>query len=382
MPPTQSPDNELLKSQLVGLTRDLVLIESTDAKPEERHRCFQLVRNHLDEVPRLNLKTYESFGYESLVALPEGIDIPAILFCAHLDVVEHSGPEHYRSKIEEGRIYGPGSGDMKGALAIILTLFRHLLRELPGASLGLAITSDEERGGEHGARFLVEEIGLRAGSVIIPDGGSIDRITVEEKGILHLRVKANGEAAHAARPWFGRNPIPTLIAALKRLEERFDSFLESGHPNGSLDDDDHWYPTCTVTGIVSPHESVNCIPDWATANLDIRFPPPHTAESVLREVTQSLGESVQVEKIIGAEPTHLDPDPVFRNATEEVLQREPRLVRVSGGSDARFFREYRIPVMLSRPIVGNLHGQNEWIDIQSMVDYYRICERYIKDSLH
>lgn len=382
MPKSQSPNNELLESQLIQLTRDLVLIESTDAKPEERHRCFQLARNHLDEIPNLSLQSYENFGYESLVALPQGIDVPAILFCAHLDVVEHSGPEHYRSKIEEGRIYGPGSGDMKGALAIILTLFRHLLKEHPDASIGLAITSDEERGGEHGARFLIEEVGLRAGTVIIPDGGSIDRVTIEEKGILHLRVKAEGEAAHAARPWLGRNPIPALVAALKRLEERFDSFLESEQPNRSLDDDDHWYPTCTVTGIVSPHESINCIPDWASANLDIRFPPPMDAESVLREVTESLGETVQVEKIIGAEPTHLAPDPVFLEATKKILQREPRLVRVSGGSDARFFREYGIPVMLSRPIVGNLHGHDEWIDIQSMVDYYRICERYIKDSLH
>ena len=382
MPALSFPNDELLESQLIQLTRDLVLIESTNAKPEERHRCFQLVRNHLDEMPELNLKSYENCGYESLVALPNGLDVPAVLFCAHLDVIEHSGPEHYRSELRKGRIYGPGSGDMKGALAIILTLFRHLLKEKPNAAIGLAITSDEEQGGEHGARFLIEEIGLRAGTVIIPDGGSIDQITVEEKGILHLRAIAEGESAHAARPWLGRNPIPTLISGLQGLHEQFASFQLDRRSPDSEDDNDHWYPTCSVTGLVSPHESINCIPDQATANLDIRFPPPHTVDSMLSFVKKALGEAIEVERIIGAEPTHLDPDEVFLESTQEVLQRSPRLVRISGGSDARFFRQHNIPVMLSRPIVGNLHGHDEWIDIQSMVDYYRICERYIKKSLH
>lgn len=372
----------MLESQLIQLTRDLVLIESTDAKPEERHRCFQLVRNHLDEIPGLTLKSYENFGYESLVALPNGLDVPEILFCAHLDVVEHSGPEHYRSHLRDGRIYGPGSGDMKGALAIILTLFRNLLKSHPHSAIGLAITSDEEKGGDHGARFLVEEIGLRAGSVIIPDGGSIDEVTVEEKGILHMRINSVGESAHAARPWLGNNPIPILIAALQRLLESFASLKNTPQSNHSLDDDDHWYPTCVVTGLVSPHESINCIPDRATAHLDIRFPPPHTIDSMLALVKKSLGETVAAEQIIGAEPTHLAPNQVFLASTQEVLQRPPRLVRVSGGSDARFFRQHGIPVMLSRPIVGDLHGHDEWIDIQSMVDYYRICEKYIRNSLH
>ena len=197
---------ESLESTLIQLTRDLVLIESIDAKPEERRRCFQLARNHLDEFNSLNFRSYESNGYESLIVLPEGIDAPETLFCAHLDVIDHSGAEHYRSEIREGRIYGPGAGDMKGALAIILTLFRNLMVSKPETSVGLAITSDEEKGGENGARFLVEDVGLKAGAVIIPDGGSIDRITLEEKGILHLKIIASGESAHAARPWLGKNP--------------------------------------------------------------------------------------------------------------------------------------------------------------------------------
>ena len=90
--------------------------------------------------------------------------MPLKPFCAHLDVIDHSGAEHYRSEIREGRIYGPGAGDMKGALAIILTLFRNLMVSKPETSVGLAITSDEEKGGENGYRISLSGGGRRTES--------------------------------------------------------------------------------------------------------------------------------------------------------------------------------------------------------------------------
>lgn len=371
------PNDEILESQLVQLTRDLVLIESTDSKPEERRRCFQLVRNHLDELAGIQLNSYFCDEYESLITLPEGISRPDILFCAHLDVVDHLGPEYYQSKHSEGRIYGPGSGDMKGALSILLLLYRNLLSRYPDLSMGLAITSDEERGGERGARYLVEEEGLRAGVVIIPDGGSIDELTVEEKGIVHARARLRGESAHAARPWLGVNSLKLLVSGLQKLESRFHELNSTRLPSETEGDTDHWYPTCSITRIDTRNECINRIPEEATAIFDIRFPNPHQADEMLGILRESLGKEAEVEAIITAEPTHLEPDPKFLEATEKILGKPPRLARVAGGSDARFFRCHGIPVMLSRPIVGNLHGHDEWIDIQSMVSYYRICEEYV-----
>ena len=58
-----------------------------------------------------------------------------------------------------------------------------------------------------------------------------------------------------------------------------------------------------------------------------------------------------------------------------------KLIRAAGASDSRFFRKADIPVNLSRPTVGNLHGEDEWIDIDSMVAYHQICHRYIEEKL-
>jgi len=367
-------DQDRLRERIIQLTRDLVLIESTDDLPGERRRCFELVRHHLDEVPGLSLRMVENGGYESLLAFPEGIDVPVVLLCGHLDVVKHIGPGSYRSEIRDGRIYGPGAGDMKGQLAIMIELIRHLGREHPRLSIGLAITSDEERGGEHGVQFLVEEAGVRCGVAVIPDGGSITDITVEEKGIIHLRVTTTGSPAHAARPWLGENALEHLTAGIERVRA---SFHEQWPDNvDPVDTSTHWFPTCTLTILSTPNDSPNRIPGEAEAVLDIRFVPPETSESMLERVRDLLGEGMTAEPIVCAEPTHLAPDPRFLKITGEVTGTEASEVRASGGSDGRFFCSQGIPVLLSRPRVGNLHGRDEWIEIESMLDYFEICRRY------
>jgi len=363
-----------VRERLIQLTRDLVLIESTDDLPAERQRCFQLIRNHLEVVPGLVLETREQNGYESLLALPAGVERPRVLFCGHLDVVKHMDPGAYRSEIRDGRIYGPGAGDMKGQLAIMMELIRILKREIPKLPVGLAITSDEERGGENGVRFLVEDEGLRCDFAVIPDGGSIADITVEEKGILHLRLTAEGVPAHAARPWNGVNAVERLIASLERIRIRFASRWPD-HVDPA-DTDTHWFPTCSATIVETGNDSPNRIPGEASAVLDVRFTPPMDSKNVVEEIREELAEGTTAEVIVAAEPTHLDPDPEFLAITRAVTGLETRLVRASGGSDGRFFCAAGIPVLLSRPRVGNLHGRDEWIEIESMVQYFEICRRY------
>ncbi|MCB9951930.1 MAG: M20 family metallopeptidase [Planctomycetaceae bacterium] len=369
---------EELQARLTSLTRDLILIPSTEDRPAERRRCFEFLHNHLDSLPNVQFDYFDCNEHRSLVVRPQGVDAPAILLCGHLDVIEHPQPECYRSHIEEGRIYGPGSGDMKGQNAILVELFRALHKRHPGISLGLALTSDEERGGADGIRFLCEEQNLRCGVVIVPDGGSLNDVTIEEKGVLHARVQCCGQEAHGARPWLGDNALELLVERLQALKQYFQQFW----PNADIKEQvNHWFPTCCVTVVSTDNTTPNRIPDRAEAILDIRFPPPESVSGMIATVSEVLGPRCTLEPLMTAEPTHLDPDPLFVEITQEITGRPVRMVRASGGSDGRFFRQFGIPVNLSRPLVGNLHAIDEWIDIASMVTYYQICERYIERKL-
>ena len=364
-----------LASRLTALTRDLILIPTTDSRPAERERCFEFIQNHLDNLDSVQITYHESNGYRSLVAGPQTSEPSEILLCGHIDVIEHPDPNSYHSKIRDGRIYG--AGDMKGADAIMLELFRTLHAKYPGISLGLALTSDEERGGTDGVRFLIEEAGLRAGIVIVPDGGSLNEVTIEEKGVLHLRVRREGHSAHGARPWLGTNALELLLDRIEALR----AYFAENWPIDRAADHGHWYPTCSLNIVETPNESANRIPSEASATLDIRFPPPHTVGAMLDNVASILGPDCYLEPLMTAEPCHLDPDPLFCEITEQLTGAPAKLIRAAGASDSRFFRQAGIPVNLSRPLVGNLHGEDEWLDIESMVTYYQICQRYIEQKL-
>jgi len=371
MQPESTADAEL-KERLIALTRDLILIPGTASRVDDRDRCFEFIRNHVEALAGIRLQVHRCRGVPSLVATADGAPCPAVLLCGHLDVINHPDSSVYRSRVIHGRIVGPGAGDMKGPLAILLELFRDVHTRHPGRSLGLAITSDEENGGDCGLRYLVEDRGLRCGVAIIPDGGSPGEVVVEEKGIAQIAVKCVGRSAHAARPWLVRNPLEHLMTRLVALQDHFRT-LASG--------EDHWHPTCAVTVMHAPNDSNNRIPAEAEAVLDVRFPPPFSSQEMIRLVVEHLGPGVESRLLLAAEPARLSPDPMYLRVAEEVTGHTPLLIREPGGSDGRFVCRHGIPVIMSRPLVGEVHGEDEWVDIESMVTLYRVFETYLRRKL-
>ncbi len=119
----------------------------------------------------------------------------------------------------------------------------------------------------------------------------------------------------------------------------------------------------------------NCI-------MDIRFPLPYSADSILTDIKNIINKQTEISIIVVANPTNLNPDPLFFQISEQITGMKPKLNRSHGGSDGRFFSYHDIPVIISRPLVGNLHAENEWINIESMETLYKIYSLYVKAKLN
>jgi succinyl-diaminopimelate desuccinylase len=365
-----------VRRRLTALTEQLVLFRSTDSEPSERRRCLDFIRAALAGCPGTVFREFESGGYESLLITTEGCDEPDVLMCGHVDVIEHPAPDAYRPTLENGRIIGPGAGDMKGAVAIMIEVFRRACCRDLRPSLGMLLTTDEEKGGEHGVGYLFGRAGLRCGVALVPDGGGLNRMVVKEKGILHLRVSAHGKSGHAARPWLGDNAVEKLMGALARLRTHFKEELGSTEvgPHG-----EHWVPSCTVSMISTPNITVNRIPSTAHAALDIRFPPPFNVEGMLAAIHSILGNEIEIEVMVRSEPAEFDPDDDYLHITEEVTGEAVELEGSDGASDARFLSASGIHAIITQPTIGNSHRIDEWIDVDSMVQLFVIYERFIEN---
>jgi succinyl-diaminopimelate desuccinylase len=364
-------DDEL-RQRLIALTCDLMEIPRLAAPDKVREQNLSMIKHHIQGLPDIDIEALEQDGIPSLVVRPSGIDEPAIMLLAHVDVIEHADHDCYQAHLVDGRIVGPGAGDMKGQAAILTVLFQQMHVQYDCPSVGLIITTDEEIGGAAGVGYLFGAGKVRCGCVINPDGGSLNEVTTDEKGATHLRLSCHGKSCHAARPWHGDNALLKMMNGLKALDTSF-AELQT--------DPLHWHPTCSVSIVETDNKSVNRVPSHASAAIDIRFPRPYTLADIHARVRTCLGPDIEVEELLGAEPVHLDPDPLFLECCSELCGEPARTVRDSGASDSRFIVEQGIPVIMSRPKVGNLHARDEWIDIESMITFYRICERYLERKL-
>jgi acetylornithine deacetylase len=170
-------------------------------------------------------------GRPNVLAVVPGRDRGAVLLESHLDTVEaadaETGPP--AGQIRDGRLYGRGACDAKGALAAFMlatAALSSLSRASPsragrGPARGviLAAVCDEEHGYRGVTRLLRDPGGLCGHEVLgAVVGEPTDLLPVTaHKGVVRYTVRAVGRAAHSSRPADGSNAISLLTPVLAHL---------------------------------------------------------------------------------------------------------------------------------------------------------------------
>jgi acetylornithine deacetylase len=135
---------------------------------------------------------------------------PAVVLSTHFDCV----PPFFPSRIEGDRLYGRGSCDAKGILAAQIAA-ADALRRAGETRVGLLFVVGEERGSD-GARHANDE--AINGSRFLVDGEPTDnRLGLATRGILRVKLRASGRAAHSSFPSLGESAIDKLLDALVAL---------------------------------------------------------------------------------------------------------------------------------------------------------------------
>lgn len=190
---------------------------------------------------------------------------PHVALIGHLDTVPaHAGGPAPR--IEGGRLHGLGSSDMKGALAVMMSLAQTLpLERLPVNLLLVFYEREEGPYLENGLGPLMEQVpqlsNLAFGIAMEPTD---NRVQVGCMGTLHASVTFSGKSAHSARPWQGQNAIHEAGALLTELGARGRHEVRAaGYP---------FYEVMTAT-LAKGGRARNVVPDVFELNLNYRFAP-------------------------------------------------------------------------------------------------------------
>ncbi|AEN04974.1 peptidase M20 [halophilic archaeon DL31] len=382
------------------LLSELIQFETVNPPGDER-ACIEYIDGLLTEAG-LETETLAADPERPnlLARLPGTSEAPPLLMQGHVDVVPTEGQEWEEPPFEgvqkDGYIWGRGALDMKGAVAMMVTTMLRAAEEgfQPAGDVLLLVLSDEETGGDMGAKYLVENhpdwfadveyaIGEFGGFPLRIDGTEFYPIQVAEKRVCWLEATVTGRGGHASRPHRDgtMNKLGTVLTRLtaNRLpvhitppaREFIEAMAEQAAPDRAeqlrglldpertdeiLDDlgpvaerlDPMLHNTVSPT-VVNGGGKVNVHPAEIDLRLDARLLPGASPEEFLEEVWELLGDVEGVEfevvRFDGGDDGDIDMG-LFDVLSDAITANHPDAVPVpfllTGGTDGRFFEQLGI----------------------------------------
>ncbi|MGM0439125.1 MAG: M20 family metallopeptidase [Patescibacteria group bacterium] len=345
----------------------LIGFKTVSKDKKENKKALEYVEEELSDL-QLYKKWEKSEDFSSLILTTKKTKKPKVFLQAHIDVVPGS-EDLFSLKEKEGKYIGRGVYDMKFAIACYIKLLKELKDELSNLDLGVMITSDEELGGFNGVGSLVEK-GYIGDFCFLPDGRTNWELEEGAKGVIHLKLKAQGKAAHASRPWQGKNAAERLLLFINDLKELYP------------DTDENYRTTATLTKIHSG-KAGNQVPEFAEALVDIRFVPETNVEEVMKNIDSIKKDYIELEKVVTGPSFKWNVNnkyfKKFFQIAKDRYGRKRRTAFSHGSSDARFFASKKIPTLVVKPKGGGHHGPNEWISKEDLERYYQVLKEFVKD---
>ncbi|MDP9310068.1 MAG: M20 family metallopeptidase [Chloroflexota bacterium] len=354
-----------LRDELVQLTKDLVAIPSVSEDAAGRTAVIDFIAQFCEQLPGVCVSRHESGGFPSLVAAFDDQPAKALVLNAHVDVVP-GRPEQFQPFEQDGRVYGRGSQDMKGAAAAMLLVLKAVAEGGQRPNAAWQFVTDEEIGGDNGVGHLLRN-GYTADFFIAGEPTDLT-IVNRAKGILWVTVQQAGNPAHGSRPWDGSNPIIPVAQGVSRLLERYPV------PGSAV-----WRTTITPAALHSG-DAHNRVPVDASLKLDIRRVPDDDPDAILQFVQASFPDATieagHCGSTLATSPEHPEVLKLV-DAASAVLGQQPAFRDEHFGSDARFYSEVGTAAVCFGPAGSGLHSHEEWVSVDSLEQFYHVLRRLV-----
>ncbi|UTR09973.1 M20/M25/M40 family metallo-hydrolase [Evansella sp. LMS18] len=411
------------------ILQKLIQFNTTNPPGHER-ACIEYIQSLLTEYGIESRLVSLDENRPNLIArlLGEG-DAPPLMLYGHVDVVttENQDWSHdpFSGDIIDGYIWGRGALDMKSGVAMMIAAFLQAKAEktpLPGDLL-LVILSDEENGGNYGAKYLTEEhpylfdgvkyaLGEFGGFSMELAKKRFYPIMVAEKQSSWVKLTIRGPGGHGSMPVKDgamarlaqvleklNQPLPVhitpeardMIKAItkelslpnklvlkqllnpKKTEKVLKMLGDKGKMFGSL-----LHHTASPT-VLRASDKINVIPSEITLEVDGRILPGYTEEDFAAELRKLINDdSVEIE-FIRSDIVDTETDKTHFNTLAQILKESDKKAKpipyvLPGVTDGRFFSNLGIQTYGFTPMnlppefnfTASVHAADERIPVECL----------------
>ena len=353
-------------TDLFKLTHELVCIPSESFQEKE---IVDFVAQKLSEAPWLDVTRIG----DNIVAKTGDTKGMRLLLGGHTDTVPAQGNDQIR--LSEDSIWGIGSADMKGGIAIMLSLALNV----PDSAVDMTYVfyAREEVAHKHNGLLEIEanQPELLIADLAILGEPTSGNIEAGCQGTMRFTLELKGERAHTARPWMGRNAIHRLsgvLAAIADYESR-NPVIEGCQYREALQ-------VVKVEGGIAG----NVVPDSTTLTINHRVAPDRSldiAEKEIRDLLEPFMEPADELKVVDAAPPAKPglSNPILASMIEShELDVQAKL----GWTDVAFFDQKGIPAANFGPGNATLaHTSNEQVERSSIDQCYLALKQIITEGV-
>ncbi|MBA2442380.1 MAG: succinyl-diaminopimelate desuccinylase [Rubrobacter sp.] len=296
-----------------------------------------------------------------------------VVFAGHLDTV----PEPAAGlpvRVEEDRLYGRGSSDMKAGDAVMLALLEDFSWEASWAEPAFVFYEREEGPfAENGleAVFAACPQVLEAGLALCLEPTE-NALEVGCVGTAQVEVTFQGRISHSARPWQGENALTAAAGFLAALHERPAAEVDVGGLS--------FYEVLTPTE-ARGGRAKNVVPDEFWINVNHRFAPGNGREHVERVFDALLGEgdgnaSYTVADFAPSGPASLD-NPLVERLAGLVPEVRPK----QAWTDVARFAERGVAAANLGPgLPSQAHQETEYAELSKLDECYELLARFLQST--
>lgn len=352
------------QNEIAGKIRELVEIESPSFDISGNSQAVDWLEARAREIsPDVQIERIFAEGYgEHLIIRAFPSDEKPILLLGHTDTVHPIGTKARNpTRIENNRLYGCGSFDMKAGCVLMLEVLRCFseLNLEPKHPVTILLSCDEEVGSPTG-REIVEREAEKAEFCLVCEPSAEGKVKTGRKGTGMFILKTHGIPAHAGlEPEKGASAILEMSKQILNLHSLNDS------SKGTT------VNVCTIKGGTTS----NVIPEHAACEVDVRFTSIGEAERIENELKNLVpfDERVALE-ILG----EINRPPMERGANVVELYKKAKTLaasfgyelgetQVGGASDGNFVAALGVPVLDGLGVAGSgAHTLEEFIFVDDI----------------